>query len=112
MGATDRILVSVDADDRVVRVDDDQELSRDVAARTGDVTKYDCKIIGGSAAEVLILSPHRLFLNDDNNSLTAFEGDAVQRRLRRRLTIRRSAKNRAHPSWPQIARIHPLASSL
>ena len=37
------------------------------------VIKEDGKIIGGSAAEVLCLSPHRSFLNDDNNSLRAIQ---------------------------------------
>ena len=71
MGKTDELFVTVDTDAQVLRVDDPKEEATEGATMDGDVVKEDGRMIVESAAEVQVLSPQVLFLNEDNNSLIA-----------------------------------------
>ena len=71
MGKTDELFVTVDTDAQVLRVDDPKEEATEGATMDGDVVKEDGRMIVESAAEVQVLSPQVLFLNEDDNSLIA-----------------------------------------
>ena len=73
MRETDKLSVMVDTKDWVLRMDDTGEGAREGATTTGDIVERDGEIIGGLAVEVLYISPRRLLLNENNNSLRAIK---------------------------------------